>query len=261
MLWLKRSGGDVAGVFARGLMIAMPIFAGAAGAAELKVISAGAVRGVIGAIIDDYARSTGHTFNFTIGPTGRLREVIASGEPADLIIASAPLMAELEKTGKMTGRVDIGRIGLGVVIRDGTAAPDVSTPAAFKQALINAASIAYTDPKLGGTSYLHLMKIAEGFGITEIVTRKGVHATGGNDAVAKVANGEAELAIVLISEIHAKGAKLAAPLPEPLQLWTVYSAAVPLSSTEPAHARAFIAALTAPAMRDRWTAAGWQPAE
>jgi ABC-type molybdate transport system substrate-binding protein len=52
-----------------------------------------------------------------------------------------------------------------------------------------------------------------------------------------------------------------APLPEPLQLWTVYSAAVPASSREVDHARAFIAALTAPAMRERWNAAGWEPAK
>ena len=158
-------------------------------------------------------------------------------------------------------RVDIGRVGLGVVIREGAAAPDVSTPEALRQALVNAKSIAYTDPKQGGTSYVHLMKIAGSFGIADGVTAKGVHATGGNDAVAKVADGQAELAIVLISEIHAKGAKLLAPLPEPLQLWTVYSAAVPASSAEPAHARALIAALTAPAMRPRWTAAGWEPAQ
>ncbi|MFL6804129.1 MAG: molybdate ABC transporter substrate-binding protein [Xanthobacteraceae bacterium] len=232
-------------------------------AAELKVISAGAVRGVIGNMIDDYARATGHTFKFTVGSTGQLREIITSGEPADLIIASAPLMTELEKTGRMVpeSRVNIGRIGLGVVVRDEAAAPDVATPAALRQALLDAKSIAYTDPKLGGVSYVHLMKIAENFGIAEIVTRKGVHASGGNDAVAKVAQGEAELAIVLISEIHAKGAKLVAPLPEPLQLWTVYSAAIPASSAQPEHARAFIAALTAPAMHERWTAAGWEPAK
>src|SRR2546430_4369772 len=139
-------------------------------------------------------------------------------------------------------RLDIGRIGLGVVIRDGAAAPDVSTPEALKQALINAPSIAYTDPKLGGTSFTHLMKIADGFGIAELVTRKGVHATGGNDAVAKVAAGEADLAVVLVSEIHAKGAKLVGLLPAELQLWTVYSGAVPTSSAEPTHARAFLAA-------------------
>ncbi len=235
----------------------------AARAAELKVISAGAVRGVIGDMIADYARETGHMFKFTVGSTGQLREIVMSGEPADLIIASAPLMTELEKTGRMVadGRVDIGRIGLGVVVRDGAAAPDVSTPAALRQALVDTKSIAYTDPKLGGVSYIHLMKIAGDFGIADVVARKGVHATGGNDAVAKVAQGEAELAVVLISEIHAKGARLVAPLPEPLQLWTVYSAAIPASSREPDQARAFIAALTAPAMRDRWRAAGWEPAK
>jgi molybdate transport system substrate-binding protein len=238
-------------------------FGAGADAAELKVISAGAVRGVIASMIDDYARQTGHTFDVTVGSTGRLREIIASGVPADLIIASGPLMAELEKTGKVTpgSRVDIGRIGLGVVMRDGAVAPDVSTPEALRQALIAVKSIAYTDPKLGGTSYLHLMKIAGQFGIAEIVRSKGVHATGGNDAAAKVADGQAELAIVLMSEVHAKGAKLVAPLPEPLQLWTVYSAAVPASSSEPAHARDFIVAVTAPAMRERWIAAGWQPAK
>jgi molybdate transport system substrate-binding protein len=251
------------GPIAAGLLacLAVSSFGRDAGAAEIKVISAGAVRGVIGGMIEDYARQSGHKFNFTVGPTGRLREIIASGEPADVIIASAPLMAELEKTGKMVAgsRADVGRIGLGVVVRDGAPVPDVSTPEKLKQVLIDAKSVAYTDPKLGGTSYLHLVKVSQGFGIADIVTGKGVHATGGNDAVAKVANGQAELAVVLISEIHAKGAKLAAPLPEPLQLWTVYSAAIPASSAEPEHARAFIAALTAPAMRERWTAAGWQP--
>src|SRR5262249_1897798 len=160
----------------------------------------------------DYAKKTGHTFRLTIGSTGRLREVIASGAAADLVIASGPLMGELEKTGKMMpgSRVDIGRIGLGVVVRDGAPEPDVSTPAGATSALTNARSIAFTDPKLGGTSYLHLMQMAETFGIKQVVSDKGVLATGGNDAADKVANGQAELAIVLISEIHAKGAKLVA---------------------------------------------------
>ena len=240
-----------------------PLSAGVAHSAELKIISAGAVRSVISAMIDDYARQTGHTFKFTIGSTGRLREVIASGETADLIIASAPLMRELEETGKIVpgSRTDLGRVGLGMVIREGAAVPDISTPEAVRQTLVAANSIAFTDPKLGGVSYLHLMKIAGGFGIAELVTRKGVHATGGNDAVAKVAAGEGELAVVLVSEIHAKGAKLVGLLPAELQLWTVYSAALPTSSTEPAHARAFMAALVSPATHHRWTEAGWEPAK
>lgn len=240
------------------VLLAMP-----ADAADLKVISAGAVRGVIHEMIEDYSKTSGVKFDFTVGPTGFLRDTIASGQHADLIIASAPLMAELEKTGKMTpgSRVDLGRIGLGVVIRDGAAAPNLSSADAFKQTLLNVKSIAFTDPKLGGTSTTYLMKVAEGLGIYEQVMRKGVFATGGNDAAAKVASGDADIAIVLISEIgEAKGAKLAAPFPEAIQLWTVYSAAIPASSTDPQNARAFIGALTGPALRSHWIAAGWEPA-
>jgi molybdate transport system substrate-binding protein len=242
-------------------LTAMAIATSALHASELNVISAGAVRGVVGGMIEDYSRQTGIKFNFTTGPTGLLRDTIAAGKPADLIIASAPLMGELENTGKITpgSRVDIGRLGLGVVVRDGAPVPNIATPEAVKQALIDAKSIAYTDPKLGGTSVLHLMKFAETMGIKDEVVRKGVPATGGNDAVEKVAEGKADIAVVLMSEVHAKAARLVGPLPEAIQLWTVYSAAIPINSAEPAAARAFVAALTAPQMREHWLKAGWQP--
>jgi molybdate transport system substrate-binding protein len=244
-----------------GLLFAAATFAMPASAADIHVIAAGAVRGIVGGMIDDYARETGHKFTFTVGPTGMLRETIASGKAADLVIVSAPLLADLEKTGRITpgSRIDLGRVGLGVVVRAGAPVPDVSTPDALKQTLLKAATIAYTDPKLGATSSTHLLKIADQFGIKDEVLRKGVLATGGNDAAAKVADGRAEIAIAPISDIHAKDARLAGPLPEAVQLWTVYSAAIPASSAEPAEARAFIAALTAPAMRERWLKAGWQP--
>src|ERR1700745_1033808 len=116
--------------------VAAMLFTGLSQAADLKVISAGAVRGLIGQIIDDYSQKTGQKFDFTIGTTGQLRNIIASGQPADLIIVSAPLMGALEKTGKLTpgSRADLGRVGIGVAVRDGAAVPDVSTSEALKKA-------------------------------------------------------------------------------------------------------------------------------
>jgi molybdate transport system substrate-binding protein len=234
-----------------------------ADAAELNVVAAGAVRGIIRGMIDDYSKETGLKFNFTVGPTGQLRDALSSGKPVDLVIVAAPLLAELDSAGKIAAgsRVDLGRVGLGVVVREGTPSPDISTPEAVKAALINAKTIAYTDPKLGGTSVEHLMKFAESFGIKDEVIRKGLISTGGDDAAAKVADGKADIAIVPITDIHAKDAKLVGPLPEPIQRSMVYSAAIPTSSADPAAARAFVAAMTAPAMRDRWVKAGWQPAK
>src|SRR5437870_9750578 len=140
--------------FALLLAAVVSSLAAAANAAEIKVISAGAVRALIAGMIDDYSKQTGHKFDFTTGPTGMLRDVIASGQHADLIIASAPLMGEIEMTGKITpgSRTDLGRVGLGVVVREGAPVPNLSTPETLKQALLDARSIAYTDPKLVGTS-------------------------------------------------------------------------------------------------------------
>src|SRR5438477_10593937 len=124
------------------------LFVTPAGAADLKVISAGAVRGLITQIIDDYSRQTGQKFDFTIGTTGQLRNIIATGQHADLIIVSAPLMGELEKTGKFlpSSRADLGRGGIGVAVREGAPVPDVATPEAFTQALTAAPPLASTDP-------------------------------------------------------------------------------------------------------------------
>ena len=233
---------------------------GLAAAAELKVVSAGAVRSVLGGMISDYARQSGHTFNFTVSSTGQLRQIISSGEPADMIIAAGPLMDELEKTGRMApnSRVDLGAIGLGSVVRPGMTKADLATIDGVRQAIVDAKSIAYTDPKLGGASYVHLLKIAERFGLVDDVKSKGVFATGGDDAASKVVKGDADLAIVFLSEVQAAGAKLEAALPDDLQLWAIYSAAIPASSKEPEEARKLIAALTSPALRPKWEAAGWR---
>jgi molybdate transport system substrate-binding protein len=237
-------------------------FATPATAAEIKVISAGAVRSVIAGMIEDYRARSGDGFDFTVGTTGQLREAIASGKPADLLITSAPLMAELEKTGKLTpgSRTDLGRVGIGVAIREGAPAPDFSTPAAFQKMLLDAKSVAYTAPELGGTSGVHVLALLKTFGIYDVVAKKAIHAKGGIDISQKVARGEAEIGVTLISEIvPVKGARMAGPLPEALQLWTVYTSAIPMSTNEPAAARAFVNALTSPAMAARWTAGGFEP--
>src|SRR5712691_5950262 len=244
------------------VVITATLFAAPAGAADLKVISAGAVRGLIAQIIDDYSRQTGQKFDFTIGTTGQLRNIIASGQHADLIIVSAPLMGELEKTGKLTpgSRAELGRVGIGVTVREGATPPDVSTPDALKKALIEARSVAYTNPAEGGTSGIYFNGVAERFGIGDEIRKKAVLTRGGREAAIEVAEGRAELAIVFISEgMAVKVVKLAGPLPPTLQDYSAYATAIPSSSTYPAAARAFIAALTSTAMAERGRANGFEP--
>ncbi|HLH95082.1 MAG TPA: extracellular solute-binding protein [Xanthobacteraceae bacterium] len=231
-------------------------------AADLKVISAGAVRGLIAQIIEDYSHQTGQTFDFTIGTTGQLRTVITSGQHADLIIVSVPLMGELEKTGKLTpgSRAELGRVGIGVAVRDGASVPDVATPDAFKKALIEAKSVAYTNPAEGGTSGIYFASLTERLGIADAIKQKAVLTKGGAEAAKEVAEGRAEMAVVFVSEaIAVKGVKVAGLLPPALQDYSAYAAAIPQSSTDVAAARAFITALTSPAMAERWRSNGFEP--
>jgi molybdate transport system substrate-binding protein len=244
------------------LVAAAMMLAGPSGAADLKVISAGAVRGLIAQIIDYYSHQTGQKFDFTIGTTGQLRNIIASGMPADLLIVSTPLMAELEKTGKFlpASRADLGRVGIGVAVREGAAVPDVATPDAFKAALVAAKSVAYTNPAEGGTSGIYFAGLAERLGIGDAIKAKALLTKGGREAAVAVVDGGAEMAIIFISEaVAVKGIRLAGPLPGPLQEYSAYAAAIPASSTNPAAARAFIAALTSAAMAERWRSNGFEP--
>ena len=89
---------------------------------------------------------------------------------------------------------------------------------------------------------------------------KSVLTKGGREAAIEVAEGRAELAIVFISEaVVIKGVKLAGPLPPPLQDYSVYAAAIPASSTDPAAARTFVAALASSEMAERWRRNGFEP--
>jgi molybdate transport system substrate-binding protein len=233
-----------------------------ADAADLKVISAGAVRGLIAEIIEDYSHQTGQKFDFTIGTTGQLRDVIATGQHADLIIVSLPLMGELEKTGKLTpgSRADLGRVGIGVAVKNGAPVPDVATPDAFKAALSAAKSVAYTNPAEGGTSGIYFAGLTQRLGIADAIKQKAVLTKGGAEAAIAVAEGRAEMAVIYVSEaIAVKGVKVAGMLPSALQDYSAYAAAIPQSSTDPAAARAFIAALTSPGMAERWRSNGFEP--
>jgi molybdate transport system substrate-binding protein len=243
------------------IAFASTLLAAPAVGADLKVTSAGAVRGLIAQIIDDYSRQTGQKFEFTVGTTGQLRAIIGSGFPADLVITSAPLMGELEKTGNLTpgSRADLGRVGLGIVVRDGASVPDVSTADGFRKAMVDAPRIAIVDPSSGAVYDPHLYGVYQHLGVSDVVTRKAVMQIGGKEVAEAVAAGQADIGVTFISEIiPIKGARLAGPLPPGLQGYVVYATAIPKASTDPAAARAFIDALISPAMARRWTAAGFE---
>ncbi|MGB7617841.1 MAG: substrate-binding domain-containing protein, partial [Pseudolabrys sp.] len=114
--------------------------------AEIKVMSAGAVRAMVAALSAEFEGETGKKLNVNFGTAGSLRERIKNGETVDLVILSESAIAELAKLGLVESEslTDLGRTVTGVIVREGAPIPDISTPDAFKRSLLKARTVAYT---------------------------------------------------------------------------------------------------------------------
>ena len=234
---------------------------GAAGA-EIKVLTAGAFKQVLLALLPDFERASGHKVTVANDTVGALTKRIAGGEVFDLAVLTPKAVDDLAKEGKFVAgsRASLARVGVGVVVKDGTPKPDISSVAAFKQALLAAKSVAYIDPAAGGSSGIYVAGLLDKLGIAGEVKPKAKLIPGG--AVAEhVAKGEAELGIHQISEIlPVKGVTLVGPLPAEIQNYTVYAAGIGAHAKESDAAKALLKTLTSPAAAEVLKSKGMEPA-
>jgi len=231
--------------------------AAVAQAAEVRVISAGAVRSIVTELAKAYEQETGNTVVLTFGTVGVVRQKLTS-DPADVVIMSDTALDDtIAKGGVASGsRTDIARTGMGVGVRDGAPKPDISSADALKKTLLDAKSIVYVDPAQGATSGIHFASVLQKLGIADAVKPKTTLVPGGYPAEL-VARGEVELVVHQISEIiPVKGVTLVGPLPKELQKTTVYAAGVTVASALPPASRAFVAFLARPDFKPKLAAAG-----
>jgi molybdate transport system substrate-binding protein len=241
------------------LVIAILAAAGGAAAAEVKVLTAGAMRGVLDALLPAFEKETGHKVALDNATAGVLAKRIGDGEAFDLAIITPPVIAGLVAKGKIKGPpIDLAKVGMGVAVKEGAPAPNIATVEAFKAALIAAKSVAYIDPKAGGSSGIYFDGLIDRLGVGEAVRAKARLKAGGHVADL-VASGEAELAVHQISEIlPVKGVRLVGPLPAPIQNTTVYAAAIGASAQEPDAAKALLDYLAGPASAPALSAKGME---
>jgi len=229
----------------------------------IKVLSAGAVKSMVEALGPEYERASGNKLNIAFATAFAQRDRVIKGETADVVIVSEQIIAELEKLGLTAAGSarNLGQTVTGVIVPEGAPSPDISTVEAFKQALLKAKSVAYTDPKAGGSGGIMFAKMIEDLGIADAVNAKAVLCKGGLDVSTKIAGKLAEIGTTFISEaLPVKGLKVAGTLPGELHNANTYTAAIHKAAVEREGAAAFIAFLTDPATRTRWKAAGLEPA-
>jgi molybdate transport system substrate-binding protein len=225
--------------------------ASAADAADIHVMLTDALGTSFQEIAPPFARANGDTLHEVHGPSGGLVRRFSGGEFADLVLIDDKSIDALIKQGKLrAGRTDLTRTGIGIAVRKDAPHPDVSTPEAFKRALLAAKTIGHTDPKGGGLTAAPIMAAFQKLGIAEQIAPKIRLAAGGpNGRVSTlVATGEAEIGMQMVSELLSNPElDVIGMLPSEFQLITVYSAGIAADAKQPEASKALIAALTTPA--------------
>ena len=230
--------------------------------AELTVFVGGAVTGPVKEAGAAFVRDSGSTLVYVSDTTGALQKRLAAGEKADLVIVAGPGMDILQKERLVVAesRVDLARALIGVGVKAGAPSPDLSTPDAFKAALLKARSVSYVNPASGGTSGTYFEGLLQRMGIADAMKAKTVYRTQGSEVAAAVASGEAEIGITFTSELQPNaGVKVAGTLPAAIQLPTIYSAAIAAKSGSIDAARAFLRTLAGAEGRAALTKAGLEP--
>ena len=211
-----------------------------------------------------FENATGHKLITARGPSmgdtpAAIPNRLRRGESADIVILAAPSLETLLRDGHVVAasRVDLARSSIGLAIKAGAPRPDIATVDALKQTLLKAKSVVYS----GSASGVYLAtELFPRLGIADAMQAKSRKIEIGYVAEA-VARGEAEIALQQISELLAvPGIDLVGPLPDEVQLVTVFSAAITTKAREPEAAKALILFLTSPQADPVIRKAGLEPA-
>lgn len=249
------------------LALALSTLAGAAAAAEIKVvISAGFFR-VYSELGPVFERNTGHRLVTSRGPSlGDSPEAIPArlsrGEAADVIILDGHGLDPLVARGLVKGdsKRELARSYIGMVVKAGERKPDISTVEALRATLLAAKSIAYSDSSSG--TYL-ATELFPRLGIAEQMAGKSRKVRGppsGEPVAAVVARGEAEIGFQQVSElIHVPGVDFVGTVPAEVQPPTFFVGALTANSQQPEAASALLQFLSSAEAAPVISEAGLQP--
>jgi len=226
---------------------------------RITILTSNSSRTVLDGLAGASEKATTYRYAVRYDSAKAMLARIKDGEAGDLVILDAQMVAELVASGIVRRGTDrpFAHSRVGVAVRSGAPHPDISTPDAFKHAMLSARSIAHT---LHGASGMYVPVLFERLGITAQVKAKIVNRPGGYIATV-VAAGEAELAVQQIVELRAvPGVEIVGPLPEALQKVFQTDAGIFSASKHPTEGEACLRFLSSPAAAPVFTQVGLEQA-
>lgn len=229
--------------------------------AKITVLSAGAVQPGLSKVIDAFRRETGDEVKVTFATAPMICKRLSSGEIADVLILPPELLDEVEKnaSSKTAHRNVVGRIGVGVAVREGAPIPKIGTVNEFKQSLLSAESIVYNQASTG----TYLESLFDRLGISAQLKAKTTRYpdfAAVCDHVSKGKGFEIGLgATTVIIESASKGLKFVGPLPAEIQYYTTYAATVMSDSPARNAAVALLQYFSSPKAKTIFASVGIKP--
>jgi molybdate transport system substrate-binding protein len=239
--WRKMYMASLAAVF-------MMMFSGVAAGAEITVISGGAVEPGLNAAAAAFQKETGHAVKITYNTTPQMLKRIGGGDTFDVVIAPPAAIKVFAEAGKVEeGGANLGRVGIGVMVRPGAPVPDISSAEAIKRAVLEAESVVYNRASSG----LYFEGMLKKMGILEQAEAKAARYATGAESMDHMLKGKGkEVGFGPITEIllyKEKGLRLVGPLPAEVQNYTAYTAAPMTTGANKEVAKAFVRYLGGPA--------------
>ena len=231
--------------------------AGAAGADDILVLSAGAIEPGLKAAAAAFEKQTGHVAKITFNTAPELKKRMDSKPAFDVVIAPPAVIAEFAAASKLAEtRANVGRVGLGVAVREGAPVPDIANAEALKRSLLDAESLVFNRASTG----LYLEGLLKKMDVYTQVEGKTTRYPDGAAVMEHVIKGKGrEIGFGAMTEIllyQGKGLKLVGPVPAEVQNYTAYIAAPLAASPRQELAQQFVSFLAAPAARQLFAAAG-----
>jgi molybdate transport system substrate-binding protein len=222
----------------------------------IKILSGGAMRTLMNDVVPLFERQSGVTVEIAFRLTSVLQKEIEAGAAFDIALLPRPELEDLMRQSKIAaGIVDVARSTVGLAVRAGAPKPDIATVAVFKETLLAARSISYSD----GPSGAYIADLLQRLGLAEAMRPK-TRLT--NRPVAElVAAGEVEIGMQqIVAILPVAGAELVGPLPAELQNVIIYAAGISSSAGALTASRDFIRFMAALEVVGLLRAKGLEPA-
>ncbi len=230
---------------------------GAAVAGDITVLSGGAIEPGLHSAVHAFEKETGHHVKINFNTTPQMIKRLAAGDKFDVVIAPPAAIEGFAKDGKLgADRAAVGRVGLGVAVRPGAPAPDLSSPDALKRSILEAESLTFNRASTG----IYFENLLKKWGIYDQVESKTTRYPDGASVMEHALKGKGkEIAFGAITEIllyKEKGLRFIGPVPAEVQNYTSYIAAPMTGGSNAEISSAFMKFLGSPAGKKLFVAAG-----